>query len=139
MLLVPGASAAVEKLAVPPLSVAVSRMLPLLVSVKITEPAGVPLGALTWAVNITGESYVLEAGDAVSAVVVAVAAVVTVFGSGAAVAAAGCTTGLMAAAMLTPMKTRWRQRTSATSRWSRRQRSHLPRGVLQFANPPIMA
>ena len=56
MLLDPGASAAVVKLVVPLASSAVSRMLPLLVSVKVTEPVGVPVGALTLAVNVTRES-----------------------------------------------------------------------------------
>jgi len=42
MLLVPGASEAVEKAAVPLLSGALSSTLPLLTSVKVTDPAGAP-------------------------------------------------------------------------------------------------
>jgi len=86
------------KLVVPLASPAVSRMLPLLVSVKVTEPAGVPAGALTLAVNVTRESYLLEAEDEVSVVDVAEA---TDFASGAAAAATG-KRGLVAAAMLMP-------------------------------------
>jgi hypothetical protein len=31
-------------------------MLPLLVSVNVTEPVGTPVAAVTWAVNVTHES-----------------------------------------------------------------------------------
>src|SRR5260370_6276834 len=74
MLLDPGAGGAVEKLAVRVLTAAVPRMLPLLLSVKVTEPVGVPLAALTVAVNVTHESRVIDAEDAVSAVVVVIKA-----------------------------------------------------------------
>ena len=47
MLLAPGASAAVEKLATPLLRFALRKTLPLLVSVKVTVPAGIPLAELT--------------------------------------------------------------------------------------------
>jgi len=42
MLLVPAASEAVEKVAVPLPSAALSSTLPLLTSVKVTDPAGTP-------------------------------------------------------------------------------------------------
>lgn len=44
------------KVAVPLLSATLSRMLPLLVSVNVTEPLGVPVAAVTRAVNVTHES-----------------------------------------------------------------------------------
>jgi hypothetical protein len=107
MLLDPGASAAVEKLAVPLLSFAVSRMLPLLWSVNVTDPAGVPVTALTLAVNFTHESRVTDTADDVSVVVVEAnprdAAATS------AVAAAGALR-LTAAATLKPIKERLAQR-----------------------------
>lgn len=66
----PGASAAVTKVAEPWLSVTLSRMLPLLLSVKITEPAGVPDAALTVAVKVTGEFWMTEVLDADNVVMV---------------------------------------------------------------------
>src|SRR5215467_1202465 len=74
MLLAPAASAAVVKPAVPLLSAAVSSTLPLLTSVKVTEPDAVPLLALTCAVKVTQESWVTDVAEAVSVVLVASAA-----------------------------------------------------------------
>src|SRR5215470_2601997 len=74
MLLAPAASAAVVKPAVPRLSAAVSSTLPLLTSVKVTEPDAVPLLALTCAVKVTQESWVTDVAEAVSVVLVASAA-----------------------------------------------------------------
>src|SRR5262252_7980525 len=74
MLLAPTASAAVVKPAVPLLSAAVSSTLPLLTSVKVTEPDAVPLLALTCAVKVTQESWVTDVAEAVSVVLVASAA-----------------------------------------------------------------
>src|SRR5579859_147674 len=100
MLLVPGVSAAVEKVAVPLLSVAVSRMLPLLWSVKVTEPVGVPLAALTLAVNVTHESRVIDTADEVSIVVV----VTRACGDADAALAAGGAAMPTAAARVKPIK-----------------------------------
>src|SRR5215472_3102253 len=74
MLLAPTASAAVVKPAVPLLSAAVSSTLPLLTSVKVTEPDAVPLLALTCAVKVTQESWATDVAEAVSVVLVATAA-----------------------------------------------------------------
>src|SRR5215472_10647251 len=68
MLLAPTASAAVVKPAVPLLSAAVSSTLPLLTSVKVTEPDAVPLLALTCAVKVTQESWATDVAEAVSVV-----------------------------------------------------------------------
>src|SRR6266568_7201812 len=104
MLRDPEASAAVEKVAVPVLSSAVSRTLPLLVSVKVTEPAGVPLAALTIAVKVSHESGVTDVEDDVSVVVVAINACDDV------VAAAAGRAKPTAATMVEPAKTRRPQR-----------------------------
>ena len=73
MLLIPGASDAVEKAAVPLLSGVVSRTLPLLTSVNVTEPAGTPPLARTRAVNVTHESCETDVDEAASAVLVGTA------------------------------------------------------------------
>ncbi len=49
-------------------------MLPLLASEKVTEPAGVPAGEVTRARNVTQESWVTDVAEAVSVVMVALAA-----------------------------------------------------------------
>jgi len=54
--LVPGANAAVVNVAVPPLSAGVARTEPLLTSVSVTDPVGVPAAEVTWAAIVTGES-----------------------------------------------------------------------------------
>src|SRR5215472_5860299 len=109
MLLDPGARAAVENVAVPLLSLAVSRMLPLLTSVNLTEPVGVPVAALTLAVNFTHESRVIDAADDASVIFVAISACGD---AGAAIAAAGAMRPA-AAAMPEPNKKRPAQRTVA--------------------------
>jgi len=47
-------------------------MLPLLASVKVTVPVGVPLAELTVAVNLTHASRLIDAADAASEVDVAI-------------------------------------------------------------------
>src|SRR5262245_22371987 len=113
MFLVPGASAAVVKVAAPLLSATLSRMLPLLSSVNVTEPAGVPVAAVTWAVNLTHESYLLDVTDELSVVVVAT--VTAARGAAAAAAAGG--PRLTAAASPAPIRIRRSVRTPATFRW----------------------
>src|SRR5258708_29712775 len=63
MLLDPGARAAVLNVAVPLCNVAVSRLPPFFLSVKVTEPVGVLPAALTLAVKVTHESRVIDADD----------------------------------------------------------------------------
>src|SRR5262249_17693167 len=49
-------------------------MLPLLASENVTEPAEVPPGEVTWARNVTQESWVTDVAEAVSVVLMVVAA-----------------------------------------------------------------
>lgn len=85
-------------------------MLPLLSSVKVTEPVGDPPTAVTLAVKVTHESRVTDVEDEVSVVVVAANAL----GNAAAPAAVG-NMRLATATMPEPTRTRRHRRTVSTS------------------------
>src|SRR5258708_1937854 len=72
MLLDPGARAAVLNVAVPLCNVAVSRLPPFFLSVKVTDPVGVLPAALTLAVKVTHESRVIDADDELNFVLVVI-------------------------------------------------------------------
>src|SRR5215467_13903098 len=120
MLLAPTASAAVVKPAVPLLSAAVSSTLPLLTSVKVTEPDAVPLLALTCAVKVTQESWVTDAAEPVSVVLVATAACGT-----AAAPAVPCRTAAAVLAIRRPTATTRAQRIPAASPEGEAQRNAI--------------